>query len=65
MLLEEAAVLKSLAADVAQVRAAIVDVLAPMVFHDGVVFENHAALWTLVRLESTVGFLVEAQGHDV
>lgn len=63
--MEEAAVLESLAADVAEVRAAVVDMLAPVVFHDGVVFESHATLWTLIWFKSSVGFLVEAQGHDV
>jgi len=40
MLMEEAAVLEGLATDVAQVRAHVVGVLAPVVFHDGVMFEN-------------------------
>lgn len=50
MLMKEAAVLESLTADVAQVRAAVVGVLATMVFHDGVVFKNHAAFGAFIGL---------------
>lgn len=65
VLMQEAAVLESLAADGAHVGAAAVGVLAPVVFHDGVVLENHAALGAFVGFEGRVGFLVEAQSHDV
>ena len=65
MLMEEAAVLETLPADIAQVRPAVVCVLAAVILHDGVVFENHAALWAFIGFESHVASLVEAQGHGV
>lgn len=65
MLMEEAAVLETLPADVAQVRTAAVYVLTAVILHDGVVFENHATLWAFIGFESSVASLVEAQGHAV
>lgn len=65
MLMEKAAVLEGLTADVAQVRARVVCVLAAVVFHDGVVFENHAALWAFIGFKCAVTPLVVAQGYTV
>ncbi|CAG6015743.1 unnamed protein product, partial [Menidia menidia] len=65
VLVEEAAVLESLPAGVAEVGAPAVCVPAAVVLHDGVVLENHAALRALVGFESRVASLVEAQGHGV
>lgn len=65
VLVEEAAVLEGLAADVAQVRAHAVRVLATVVLHDRVVLEDHVALWALVGLEGGVTPLVLAQGKEV
>lgn len=65
MLMEEAAILEGLTADVAQVGARVVRVLATVVFHDGVVFENHAALRAFVGFQGGVTSLVGAQGRGV
>lgn len=65
VLVEEAAVLEGLAADVAQVGAHAVRVLATVVLHDRVVLEDHVALWALVGLEGGVTPLVLAQGKEV
>lgn len=65
MLMEEAAVLEGLTADVAQVRACVVGVLATVVFHDRVVFENHSTLRAFIGFQSGVTSLVVAQGHGI
>lgn len=65
MLMEEAAIFEGLATDVAQVRARAVRVLAAVVLHDGVVFENHAALGAFVGFQGGVTSLVEVQSHGV
>lgn len=65
VLVEEAAVLEGLAADVAQVRAHLVRVLATVVLHDRVVPEDHVALWALIGLEGGVTSLVLPQGEEV
>lgn len=65
VLMEEAAVLESLSADVAEVRARAGRVLTPVIFHDRVVLEDHAALGTFVRFQGGVTSLVVAQRHAV
>lgn len=65
VLMEEAAVLEGLPADVAEVRARVGRVLAPVILHDGVVFEDQAALGTFVRFQGGVATLVAAQRHAV
>lgn len=65
VLMEEAAVLEGLTADVAQVRTRVVGVLATVVFHDRVVFENHATFGAFIGFEGGVTSLVVAQGHGV
>lgn len=63
--MEEAAVLESLPTGVAEVRARAGRVLAPVVLHDRVVFEDHPALRTFVRFQGGVAALVVAQRHAV
>lgn len=65
MLLEQAAVFEGFTADVAEERTCVVCVSAAVVLHDGVMFENHAALRAFVGLEGAVTSLVTAQGCDV
>lgn len=65
VLVEEAAVLEGLAADVAQVRARMVRVLATVVLHDRVMPEDHVALWALIGLQGGMTSLVLAQGKEV
>lgn len=65
VLMEEAAVLESLPADVAEVRARAGRVPAPVILHHRVVFEDHPALRTFVRFQGGVAALVVAQRHAV
>lgn len=65
VLMEEAAVLERLSTDVAEVRAHAGRVLTPVIFHDRVVFEDHATLGAFVGLQGGVAALVAAQRHAV
>lgn len=65
VLMEEAAVLERLPADVAEVRAHAGRVLTPVILHDGVVFEDQATLGAFVRFQGSVTTLVAAQRHAV
>lgn len=63
--MEEAAVPESLSTDVAEVRARVGHVLAPVILHDRVVFEDHPALRTFVRFQGGVAALVVPQRRAV
>lgn len=65
VLVEEATVLEGLAADVAEVRARMVHVLATVVLHDRVMPKDHATLWALIGLEGSMTSLVLAQGKEI
>lgn len=65
MLMQEAAVLEGLTANIALVRPHVLCVLTTVVFHNGVVFEYHATLGAFVGFQGSVTSLVEAQGHTV
>lgn len=65
VLMEEAAVLERLPADVAEVGAHAGRVPPPVILHDGVVSEDQAALGALVRFQGGVAPLVAAQRRAV
>lgn len=62
MLVQEAGVLETLAADVAVV-GALLRVSPPVILHDGAMPEDHSTLGTRVGLKSSVGSLMNPQSQ--